>query len=137
MRELDKLQTSMSTNNSALAIEEFTNKCHVILEGNHSNILNAVLTVAAIALVAVLCGIIGFAIGFAAGAWTGPGAFITGLMAGSAAAVAVVATSGSLGLAAGGLTAFGLFSDSKEMTAVNTFAKNADKLNEVKQLFSN
>lgn len=60
----------------ATAIETFANNYHVILEGKHPNIKNAVLAVTTTAVVTVLAGLVGFGIGFAAGIWTGPGAFI-------------------------------------------------------------
>ena len=93
-------------------IQNFHDNCHTILEGKHPYIWNAVISVIAAVLVTAFVGSIGFAIGFAAGAWTGPGAFVSGFVAGSAA-VAVVVPSLVTGVAAGGLTAYGIFRANK------------------------
>ncbi|HRD68533.1 MAG TPA: GTP-binding protein [Legionella sp.] len=100
------LSLQMTRRDKAKVIDDFSKNCHEILEGKHPHIMKAVLTLAAIAFVTIIAGLVGFGIGFAAGAWTGPGAFISGVMAGSAAAVSVVAVSGSLGLLAGGCAFF-------------------------------
>ena len=91
--------------------------------------MKAVLSVAAAAVVTLIAGFVGFGIGFAAGSWTGPGAFITGFMSGSAAAASVVGASGCLGLLAGGLAAHGLFKESKEAIALTEFAADVSCLN--------
>ncbi|WED44562.1 ADP-ribosylation factor-like protein [Legionella cardiaca] len=103
------------------AIQNFNKQCHQILEGKYPVIYNSLLTLSAVAAVTVIAGLIGFGIGFAAGAWTGPGAFFTGLIAAHTAATAVVAVSASLGLLTGGLTAYGFFKQSKESAAVDNF----------------
>lgn len=113
------------------AIIDFSENCHMILNGKHKNILHAVVSLAAVAVVTVIAGLVGFGIGFAAGLWTGPGAFISGFMSGSTAAVSVVAISGSLGLLAGGLNAFGLFSKSPAnnySNALDQFVTRVDQM---------
>ncbi|CEK10419.1 hypothetical protein [Legionella hackeliae] len=123
--EINSLQTKLAqedTSGQAQAIQAFSQNCHQILEGKHPHILNSVLILAAVALVTVIVGAIGFGIGFAAGVWSGPGAFFTGIVGGAAFAKATVAASASLGLFSGGLAAYGLFNSSKEeKKAVDNF----------------
>ena len=64
------------------------------------NVLQAVVFVAIAAIVTLLCAAIGFTIGLAAGAWLGPGAFITAIVGGTAAAKAALATSSVIGVCA-------------------------------------
>ncbi|KTD73226.1 Rab family GTPase [Legionella tucsonensis] len=113
----------------ANAIEDFTTNCKTILDEQHPNVLNAVLSVGAAAIVLTVTALIGFAIGVACSWWTGPGAFFAGLLSAHAAAVAVASTSTGLGIVAGGLTAYGLFKSSKEMNALNEFAAEVSSLN--------
>ncbi|KTC81318.1 Rab family GTPase [Legionella brunensis] len=105
------------------ALSKFEQECQVILEGEHPNIINAIFTFSAAVLVTFLAGVIGFGVGYVAGLWSGPGAFISGLVAGEMAAVTTVSVCGSLGLLTGGLTAWGLFKTSKEMAAMNEFTQ--------------
>lgn len=122
---LVKALGNIDMTNKTQAIEDFHDNCHVILEGKHPNIMKTILTVTAIAIVTTVAALVGFGIGFAAGAWGGPLAFFTGVTAGCTAAVSVVAVSSSLGLAAGGLTAFGLFKDSSTVAAVDKVGDEA------------
>jgi len=110
-------------NLQAEGIKNFINDCDTILEKKHPSIMRSVLKVVAVVCVAIIAGLLAFGIGFALGSWSGPGAFITALMAGSVAAGAVVASSIACGAIGSGLTAFGLFRQSKVMTAVNTFVQ--------------
>jgi small GTP-binding protein len=127
--ELEKLKKIVFANPKDLvlldtkvkAIEDFSINCEVILEGKHAKVLKAVLAVAAAAAVTVLAGLLGFCIGFALGLWSGPGAFVTGIVAGNSAAVAAAAASTVLGLGAGGITAHRLFKKPKEMAEVQEF----------------
>ena len=77
---------------------------------------NAVLALAATALVSLLVGIVGFGIGFAAGIWTGPGAFISAVLACTAAAVTVATVSSTLGIGAGAYMFF--HTDKKASVAI-------------------
>lgn len=104
-------------------INSFVQTSHKTLQGEHPNVMKALLGFAAAIIVTLLAGIVGFSIGFAAGIWSGPGAFFTGLAAGEAAALATAGACVSSGLVAGGLTAWGMFRPSKEVTAVDEFAK--------------
>ncbi|MDI9817589.1 MULTISPECIES: GTPase domain-containing protein [unclassified Legionella] len=100
------------------AIHDFTKDCQVILEGKHPNATQAVFVFAAAAAITAVVAIIGFGIGFALGIWSGPGAFLSGIAAGSTAAVMVASASGLSGLA----TNFLFFKMPSEMKAVNQFA---------------
>lgn len=116
---------NQSAEHNAAAISRFTSNCQTILEGRHPYIMNAVFSVGAAAIVTILAATVGFGVGFTAGLWTGPGAFITALMASEAAATSVLAASSSLGIIRGGVTAYGLFKSIGEpqaMGAVDNFA---------------
>ena len=129
-KELGSLRGALNKDiiyNKAQRIELFTKNCHNILAGKYPNIMKAVFTLAAVALVTLIAGLVGFGIGFAAGAWTGPGAFITGFMTGNAAACSVVSIAGFAGLA-GGYTAYGLFKDSKAIIGLNEFVDSLQHL---------
>jgi len=122
------LQNAREAKAKTDAINKFVTTCKNGLQGKNNYFLDVVLAFAAFAVVTVIAATIGFGIGFALGAWTGPGAFITGLMGGCAAAVAVASAAPALGLVASGLTAYGLFKEPKEMSAVRAFAKEAKEL---------
>lgn len=111
------LQQPGTVQNKQEAIELFQSDCNaIILAGDDSvttfsieNTLNLVATVAIVALVILIASLVGFGIGFLAGAWTGPGAFISGVIGGSVVAVGVVGGSVGLGLGAGALASYGIF----------------------------
>lgn len=111
------------------AIEHFTNNCKTILEGNHPNVLKAVTSLAVAAVVTLVAAFIGFSISFFLGSWMGPGAFVTGLIGGYNAALAVTVSSMTIGTTAGGITAFGLFKTSKEVSALNEFTTEVSSWN--------
>ncbi|TAL66520.1 MAG: hypothetical protein EPN84_00160 [Legionella sp.] len=68
---------------------------------SHPNIMAAVVGLISAILTTVLVTIAGFAIGVLCGAWTGPGAFLSGIAAAEMAACAVVTTSGLMGAGVG------------------------------------
>lgn len=106
-------------------IEIFVNHCNIILEKNTPYLKNSILALAAAVFMTFVVGALGFGIGFAAGIWGGPLAFFTAI-ATSYAAITVVAFAGSSGLAAGVLTAYGLFNEKKpEMELLDDIAKAA------------
>lgn len=126
--ELSVLEKSILSDDSQLkpihrlqSIEKFTNNCEKILEGKNSKIFDAILSVAAAATVLAVTALIGFAMGVALGWWTGPGAFIMGILSGYTAATAVAGSSTVLGAVAGGVSAYRLFKPSKEINALNEF----------------
>ena len=94
------------------ALSDFITKCESIMEHASFPAINAIKTFTGI-LCSVLSFLAGFSIGFAAGLWSGPGAFISGLITGSAATMAVTGVSVVVGVT-GGLALAGLFKASKE-----------------------
>ncbi|KTD06712.1 ADP-ribosylation factor-like protein [Legionella jamestowniensis] len=127
-KKLSRLEEKLNKKNLSrksieTLINSFVQGCHDTLEGQHPNVIKAVFGVAAAVIVTLLASVVGFLIGVAAGAWAGPGAFITGLIGGQMAAVATASTCASAGILAGGITTWGMFKPSKEMTAVDEFAK--------------
>ncbi|OCH97438.1 hypothetical protein A8135_02900 [Legionella jamestowniensis] len=108
------------------AIQTFSDNCQRILGGNYPTLYNTVLTLAAVAVVTIIAGLIGFGLGFTAGLWTGPGAFITGVLTGASFAKATMAASGTIGLMAGAMTAYSLFKTKKEAIAINDFAEQVN-----------
>ncbi|KTC81562.1 ADP-ribosylation factor-like protein [Legionella brunensis] len=103
------------------AIEHFTTECGRHLE-RYPQVMKAVFAIAATAFVTLLAATLGFALGFALGLWSGPGAFITGLLAAETAAISVVAISSTLGLGAG---LFTFFKESSAIEAVHNIATEA------------
>ncbi|HHF7365356.1 TPA: Rab family GTPase [Legionella bozemanae] len=126
---VDTNNPSVTPLHKANAIEDFTNSCKVILEGQHPNVLHAVLSVAAAAIVLTVTALIGFTIGVACSWWTGPGAFFAGLLSGYTAALAVASSSTALSVVAGGITAYGLFKPTKEMNAISEFTAEVSSWN--------
>ena len=103
----------LNRENPESAITKFQQNCNSLLQkyappSTSAIILKAVATVAITAAVTIIAAAIGFGIGFAAGLWTGPGAFISGVLTG-AAATATIATSGAIGLGFGALSAYHFF----------------------------
>lgn len=76
------------------------------LGGAYPKIAAGILGVVIAAVVTVLAAAIGFGIGFLAGSWTGPGAFVSGVLAGSAAACSVSVVSGLTGAGLGFFAGF-------------------------------
>lgn len=107
------------------AINSFVQQSEELLKDNYSGVLKGILTVAITAAVTVVAALIGFGIGFALGAWSGPGAFFTGLLAGSASAIAVVAGSSLVGLGSTAYTAYRFFSPSPVAATINEVAEQA------------
>ncbi len=96
------LEEGLFGNNTAEEKEEiiatFLTESIALIKGPSYGIKNVILSLALSAIVFVLTIMIGFGIGFALGAWSGPGAVLTGLVAANASAVALVGVSSSLGV---------------------------------------
>lgn len=107
------------------AINSFVQQSEELLQDKYNGIVKGILAVAITAAVTVVAAIIGFGIGFALGAWSGPGAFFTGLLAGSASAVAVVGGSSLVGTGALAYTLYRFFSSSPVVETVNEVAEQA------------
>ncbi|ARG97125.1 hypothetical protein B6N58_05305 [Legionella micdadei] len=100
------------------AIETFSKNCHRILKDEPSKINKAVDAVVAAAIATLFVFGVGFTLGCAAGVWTGPFALLTGIATGSAAAITLLAASGTCGVAAGSLSAFGFFRETPLSSSV-------------------
>lgn len=111
------------------AVKYFLANCKIQLTSKHTPIYKAIMIFAIAAVVTVLAGVIGFGIGFVAGAWTGPGAFFAAIAAGAAAALSVVAIGSSLGLLSG-IGAKRFFKDPSEQVTsdVEKFSQTAMSL---------
>jgi predicted GNAT family acetyltransferase len=122
------LQNRVHSGKLDKVIEDFEKNCNRHLAGKHPVLMaiaKAVAVVVIAAFVTVIAGLVGFGIGFAAGAWTGPGAFITGLTAGGAVASAVLGSSSAVGVVATAVSAYGLFKKSPLEKAVHEVARSA------------
>lgn len=102
----------------AEAIDTFVNKSKAILRGDHSNVMNAVIRIAAVAVITILAGLLGFGLGFAAGLWIGPGALLTGFIGiGAGATIGSAISMGIIG--------HRWFKESSRNAALNQFATEA------------
>lgn len=104
------------------ALHLFQKNTHDLLGNSHSSVMKAVFITATAAAVTLLTWFIGFSVGFAFGVWMGPGAFISGLMAGQAAAVGITTASGAAGFSAAGATTYGLFKKFKATHEIERFS---------------
>ena len=103
---------TLGLDNKGAAIQAYHDECYrhlgLITSPNLKKIAALVTFVAITAIVTLIVAAIGFGLGFAAGAWVGPGAFITGAFGGVSAATAVISVAGTVGGLVGlkGTTAF-------------------------------
>ncbi len=98
---INKLKSKESAPYKSQAIQEFETQCISHLGGSYPRIKAAIIGVAIAVVVTLVAALVGFGIGFLAGAWTGPGAFISGFLAGSVAAISVVTASSVTGAGLG------------------------------------
>ncbi|MDP1602367.1 MAG: GTP-binding protein [Legionella sp.] len=115
---MQRLGQERDANKIPQIIDNFEKNCKRHLAGEHPTlkaIAKAVVVVAITAFVTVIAALVGFGIGFATGAWMGPAAFISGVVAGSTLA----------GLAVGALVAIGLFKASPVEKAMHEVARRA------------
>lgn len=104
------------------SIESFLENCDDIVCGKYSVVKNILISIAIAAAVFIFAAGMGFLMGFSLGAWTGPGAFFTGLAVGSISAIAVVVGAPVLGIGAFGVSAHTLFKPLPVETAYNEIA---------------
>lgn len=91
-------QETLPPEHKSLAIVQFRKECLWTLDKSKAfNVRHALAAFVTTAIVTLLVATVGFGIGFAAGLWSGPGAFVSGLLAGHAAAVSLTAASVSVG----------------------------------------
>ncbi|WP_133130169.1 hypothetical protein [Legionella yabuuchiae] len=113
--------------------QEYISNCEKILPKQRS-VMKAIAGVVLAVVVTFIAAVIGFGIGFAAGLWSGPGAFVSGVMAGSAAAVAVAGTSAVAGVGAGALAASrGFFNPVKKPSLEDAVHNVADAAAQAKK----
>lgn len=112
------LQTPSDAQAKSAAIMTFKTSCNkVVQRSGYETIVKAIEVVVSAAFFTLIAAMIGFGIGFACGAWTGPGALI------GAAAIGVVVSSGAVGVAAGGLTTYRLFKPSPLSSKIDAVVK--------------
>ncbi len=115
---LDHIQ-DVSNQDMIASINLFHVHCNELVQGEYYRVINAIWSLTIAATVTVVAAIIGFGIGFALGIWSGPGAFFTGLIAGSASAVTVTGGASLLGLSTLAYTAHAFFKTLPVQEAVN------------------
>lgn len=107
------------------SINLFRTNCNEQAQGENHVVRSAIVVVVMTAIITAIAAMIGFGIGFALGAWTGPGAFLTGLAAGQASAVAVAGSTALVG--SGTLPYMGhrLFKATPIQESINNIAEKA------------
>ncbi len=105
------------------AINAFVTHCTEEIQGKNHTVVSAVLSIAYAAVTAVIAAFIGFGIGCALGAWSGPGAFFSGLAAGVASAVTVVSTASVCGAAALGYSSYHFFKTTPVLSSIKDVAE--------------
>ena len=91
-------QEKLTPEYKSLAIVQFQKECLRTREKSKAfNVRHALTAFINTAVVTLLFATVGFAIGFAAGFWSGPGALVSGLLAGHAAACSLTIASVSVG----------------------------------------
>lgn len=109
--------------NKATVIQKYVDTCNDAALGKYHNLKNAVYTVALTAALTIVAALIGFGVGFALGAWSGPGAFFSGLALGNASALALVGGTTTCGFATLGYSGYKFFQPSGFTTTVHDVAK--------------
>lgn len=101
------------------ALQSFNTYCESALT-NRPSLLQWIGELIALLAIPVLVGLIGFGVGFTLGLWAGPGAFLSGIIAGQAAALAVAAVTGASVLGSAGLGYY-FFKPTPTPAVVNEF----------------
>lgn len=123
---LDHLDDSNITDKIP-SIKAFVTNCTEEIQGKNHALTSTLLTIAYTLTMAVIASLIGFGIGFAFGAWSGPGAFFTGIAAGTASAVAVVS---SASICSAGTLAYSAYHFFKPTPILSSVKEVADKGNQ-------
>ena len=82
-------------------VELFKANCIRHLDGHCPTVVPLLVSLVVFVAATIFCMCVGFLIGFAAGSWTGPGAFLSGLAGGAAGACAVIGMGAVAGLTTG------------------------------------
>lgn len=99
-QEVEQLITQLLNpleQDKAMHLQAFHDHCKALVPPENTTLLGLLKAIAISIVVTVVAGLIGFGVGFALGAWSGPGAFFTGLAMGTASAIAVAVAAPSLG----------------------------------------
>ncbi|WP_162264382.1 Rab family GTPase [Legionella quateirensis] len=122
---LDKLEDP-TIDDKEPCFKTFIANCNRAVKGTHYELKSALLTLVYAAAVTVIAAVIGFGIGFALGSWSGPGAFFTGLAAGSASAVSVAVGSSLSGAGTLIYSAHHFFKTTPVLSSINQVAEHAN-----------
>lgn len=126
--EVNKLLNNIqdpSTPDKAKSIDSFHQSCNDLLQENYHEIKRFILSVIIAAVITIIAGMIGFGIGFALGAWSGPGAFFTGLTTGYASALLVTGSTSLAGLGTLVYSAHQFFKTSSVQDSISEIGKKA------------
>ncbi|MBL7481450.1 Rab family GTPase [Legionella bononiensis] len=123
---LDKLEDP-TIDDKAPCFKTFIANCNRAIKGTHYELKSTLLTFVYAAAVTIIAAVIGFGIGFALGAWSGPGAFFTGLAAGSASAVSVAVGSSLSGAGTLIYSAHHFFKTTTLLSSINQVAEHANE----------
>ena len=102
------MNKDLSLEARAQVIQQFVTSAQAVLKNKFPSTMEIIRKVAAVAIISIMAGLIGFAFCFAV-LCTGSGAVLSGVGVGA--------------VVAGGLTAYSLFKAPKEISAVDTFVK--------------
>jgi len=125
------LHNSSGVEEKNVALQSFSNQCTAILEDKYAPELELLHAFTAQISVSLLTGMLGFGIGFALGAWAGPGIFLTELLSRNSKTAKVVKAGIGFAAVAGLFSVYLLSKPSKEMTAVNEFVEEERKKSEI------
>ena len=123
---LDKLEDP-TIDDKEPCFKTFVANCNRAIKGTHYELKSTLLTFVYAAAVTVIAALIGFGIGFALGAWSGPGALFTGLASGSASAVSVAVGSSLSGVGTLIYSAHHFFKTTPVLSSINQVAEHANE----------
>lgn len=123
---LDHLENS-NIQDKIPSIKTFLTNCTEEVQGKDYLLKNTLLTIAYSLTLSVIASLIGFGVGFALGAWSGPGAFFTGLAMGSASAITVVSSASLCGT---GTFAYSTYQFFKSTPILSALKETAEKGNQ-------
>ncbi|WP_298624910.1 hypothetical protein [uncultured Legionella sp.] len=105
------------------SIQAFITNCTEEIQGKNPALYNTLWTIAYALTVTVIASLIGFGIGFLFGAWSGPGAFFTGIAAGSTNALAAASSASACGAGTLAYSAHHFFKASPVLASIKEIAE--------------
>lgn len=123
---LDHLENS-NIHDKTPCIKAFITHCTEEVQGKDYLLKSTLLTIAYSLTLAVMASLIGFGVGFALGAWSGPGAFFTGLAMGSASAITVVSSASLCGTGTFAYSSYQFFKSTPILSALKETAEKGNK----------